>query len=512
MKRLLTLVAALAIFSFTKAQISPICMTDFLAVGSSDKTASQGVFSSSKKWLPGQTIKVKFLDGSQYVRGKVQQYSKEWETYGNIKFQYVTSGTADIRISFSKKGSWSQIGKDALHVPQTEPTMNYGWFNESTPDEEFRRTTLHEFGHALGLLHEHQHADRPFEWNIPVVMNDFVNGMGWTKEMVYSNYIYKYGKESDYSNKVYDRYSIMHYEIPPNHTMNGFRVGNNTTLSAGDKQIIAEMYPKPTVTEDVKRFQFRNVEVSYDEYRDGVKGLVLKIDFSAQQMKGVQHRMSAYFYKASGEPLKDENQRYNTTNGNVATGKDFTPEYDRAEFNDFELFLPYSELHLGCGDYNLKFSIAIWNGTTMMLGSGDEFFNYWKCASIDEIEVDSEQNVELDGEVGLAIYPMFAVRHAQNSRLRVTAYFYFEDGEQLEDFNDNYTTDSGHVSTGEDIVPCCPTTGFSLGDTYDFALFIPYDELHLGDGTHELKFFVSVWDGNTEVITSDWTHFELSSE
>jgi len=37
-----------------------------------------------------------------------------------------------------------------------EPTMNYGWLKDDTDDVEYRRVVIHEFGHALGAIHEHQ--------------------------------------------------------------------------------------------------------------------------------------------------------------------------------------------------------------------------------------------------------------------------------------------------------------------------------------------------------------------
>ena len=34
--------------------------------------------------------------------------------------------------------------------------MNYGWLEPDTSTREYQRVVRHEFGHALGMIHEHQ--------------------------------------------------------------------------------------------------------------------------------------------------------------------------------------------------------------------------------------------------------------------------------------------------------------------------------------------------------------------
>ena len=53
--------------------------------GVKTKTAGQ----TAKFWKNGQTITIKFLGGSPFVRGKVKQYANEWMKYANLKFEFV---------------------------------------------------------------------------------------------------------------------------------------------------------------------------------------------------------------------------------------------------------------------------------------------------------------------------------------------------------------------------------------------------------------------------------------
>jgi len=173
------------------------------------------------------------------------QYAQQWSQYANITFKFVTSGSAQIRVTFtSGAGSYSYIGKDALNIASNKETMNFGWFNDNTSDTEFSRTTIHEFGHALGMIHEHQHPLAAIPWDKPKVYAYYAGYPNyWTQAQVDNNLFAKYStSQTQYS--AYDKLSIMHYSISSDLTTNGFSVGNNTVLSATDKQFIASVYPK----------------------------------------------------------------------------------------------------------------------------------------------------------------------------------------------------------------------------------------------------------------------------
>ena len=125
-----------------------------------------------KLWQNGRTLRVRFLDGVASVQDRCARSPSEWEDVANLTLQFVTSGTAEIRISFAEQGfSWSTVGTDALTVPRAEPTMNYGWLEPDTALTEYQRVVRHEFGHALGMIHEHQNPDAlgKIPWDKPKV-------------------------------------------------------------------------------------------------------------------------------------------------------------------------------------------------------------------------------------------------------------------------------------------------------------------------------------------------------
>jgi hypothetical protein len=149
-----------------------------------------------------------------------------------------------IRISFRFAGSWSVVGTTCKKVTDlAQPTMNYGWLTPDTPDSEVERVVLHEFGHALGLIHEHQNPAGGILWNRQQVTNDLKGPPNnWSKSVIEHN-MFEAQTAAETNFTQLDAKSIMMYPIPQKWTTNGFSVGLNTKLSAVDKSFIHQQYP-----------------------------------------------------------------------------------------------------------------------------------------------------------------------------------------------------------------------------------------------------------------------------
>jgi hypothetical protein len=214
-----------------------------LAIAEEPENGSRGAIPSQKKWATGRVLRVRFLDGLAAVQGRVREMAVDWMKYANIGFDFGSDPNAEIRISFNAgPGSWSFLGTDNLTIPQNMPTMNFGWLGPNSTEEEYRRVVKHEFGHALGLIHEHQHPTAGIPWNKSVVYEHYMRTQSWTKAEVDVNLFQKY-EASSTQFSAYDKDSIMHYPVDAALTTGGFSIGWNTDLSPTDKAFIATVYP-----------------------------------------------------------------------------------------------------------------------------------------------------------------------------------------------------------------------------------------------------------------------------
>ena len=117
-----------------------------------------------KLWPNGSVLQIRFMGGTTAQHDIVKQYAPLWTEHANLNFDFNNAPNADIRIAFADDGAWSYIGTDAKGIHVSQPTMNFGWLDEAV--------VLHEFGHAIGLGHEHQNPDGGIQWNEDNVICD----------------------------------------------------------------------------------------------------------------------------------------------------------------------------------------------------------------------------------------------------------------------------------------------------------------------------------------------------
>lgn len=206
----------------------------------------RAVFFNSKKWEVGSTIKIAFIGGTDNQRKHTRKVADTWTKYANLTFEWdVAVAESHVRISFEQgKGSWSYLGTDARGIDKSRATMNFGWMPES-PKSSDQGTILHEFGHMLGLAHEHQNPKGGLTWKRDVVIASLSGPPNnWTVPQIESNVLRKYdASKHNITVTDFDAESIMLYYFPASWNEEGIETKRNGALSTIDKRNIAEMYP-----------------------------------------------------------------------------------------------------------------------------------------------------------------------------------------------------------------------------------------------------------------------------
>ncbi len=222
------------------------------------------VTSFTKYWARGRTLKVRFLGNTpSFLQQLFFDTACRWLPHVNLKFVLETSADAEIRIAIDQGFHWSAVGTDALLAYQHQhlPTMGFDLTQlvdsqkllglqgrslaafdiRSLLSEDFDRVVLHEFGHALGAEHEHQHPHANIPWNEEKLLKDY-REKGMSEDFVRKNMIDTY-EAADFSYSEYDPHSVMHYNIPNDQTFGDFEINNSgRTLSEKDIAFMSNVY------------------------------------------------------------------------------------------------------------------------------------------------------------------------------------------------------------------------------------------------------------------------------
>lgn len=213
------------------------------AQSGSGSRRKRSLINYSKLWANGRTLTIAFIDNPDPDhKRKIMEAAVRWIPYINLSFEFVDDTQGDIRIATKNNFNSSMLGTDALLIHPDWPTMNLG----VKPDhEDFETIVTHEFGHALGAMHEHQHPQANIPWDKPKVYDYYQNReMGpLTPEQVDFNLFTPFDTiEAIYTD--YDRKSIMHHPVANDLTVGDWENPINRQISEKDIEMMSKLYPR----------------------------------------------------------------------------------------------------------------------------------------------------------------------------------------------------------------------------------------------------------------------------
>lgn len=277
------------------------------------------------------------------------------------------------------------------------------------------------------------------------------------------------------------------------------------SVQANDKFILHEkshnLLPDPGAT-------FEKIWIDYDVTEESQKGMRIHVKFTANDMLNLDALLAIYFEFNNEKAgwLKDKNNKYTSSDGFVAVYKDLKPLYNPALYSDLNVFMPYSEFDLDPGKYEIKMDVKLIYKAGGLISRLTRYnFEYTKPgvnsgepvskadATFEDLWV--EYNITQNGQKGMLIHVKFRVLNLKDADCNLALYFETKNGEKLKSEKLNYKSASGQLAIYTSLKP-----GYDEAVYKDLQLFLPYVEIQVSPGRHDLKLDADVIYKNGDLV------------
>lgn len=272
---------------------------------------------------------------------------------------------------------------------------------------------------------------------------------------------------------------------------------------------VAAAHAKGFPRADEPTAEFDSIWVDYGVKENDVLGMRIHVKFTAYGMKNMDAYLAIYYTYNDDMAgvLKDKNNKLVSSAGDVAVYRSIKPAYDPAIYSDLDVFMPYSELDLEPGEYDLTMDVRLIykaGGEIAKLTYYD--FEYSKPGSPADVESESKVDVTFEklwidydvtegGKKGMRIHVAFTIYNMKGMDAYVAVYFEKKNGEGIEGISAEYRSKNGQLAVYKSIKPAYDDAVYK-----DLQLFMPYTEINVTKGKHDLKLDANIILTNGDMV------------
>lgn len=263
--------------------------------------------------------------------------------------------------------------------------------------------------------------------------------------------------------------------------------------------------PTPTPYNTRASATYKDLWVDYGVTEGGQLGMRIHVKFTAYGMKNLNSYLAIYFMDSAGNYLKDNNGKFASSSDDVAVYRELTPAYDPADYNDLTVFMPYSELDLSNGNYNLTMDVKlIYKAGGLIQELTKKSFPYRQGNTVTRnpsavtfkvTRTWVDYNVTEGGQRGMRVHVHFEVTGLREVDSLLAVRVMKENGDVLLNGNRNYSNDAGELEVTFAMKPGYDTTVYKDAD-----VFLPYNQITVSRGKWNLKLDLDLKYADGELI------------